>query len=82
MIWNEECYGLVSERFKQLAILWKLDSITPSLQQQTIKIDYTLKAIFGWKNMLGGFSTVFSQAAFAVSAHMYKNECLQEGPQA
>lgn len=31
--------------------------------------------------MLGRFSTVFSQAAFAVSAHMYKNESLQEGPQ-
>lgn len=49
MIWNEECYHLAFERFIQLAIVWKLDSITPSLQQQTIKIDYTLKAIFGGK---------------------------------
>lgn len=66
----------------QLEILWKLDSITPSLQQQTIKIDYTLKAIFGWKNMLGRFSTVFFLAAFTFSSQMYKNECFQEGLQA
>lgn len=82
MIWNEECYHLAFERFIQLAIVRKLDAITPSLQQQTIKIDYTLKAVFGGKNMLHILSALLSLAAFASSVQMCKHECFQEGPQA